>query len=240
MHDSRDHLAKSTSNLTNRWSNLRNLWLFLFLSSFFLISPLADRTSAAWLVINLFMTVSILLAIYAQSDLWKWIRILFLVVGISAAIVGWLPLEQKKMGFVATFLYSVFFAFTFSAYCYKLFTEKNVTSDTLFAAACAYILLGFLFSTLFVGIYQIDPSSIQLPDGQSEPMFAMTYFSFVTLTTLGYGDIVPSSNATQMLAAYEAVFGQIFVTVVVAELVGIHVASGNRTERAEAPQQEPA
>ncbi|MEM9410420.1 MAG: ion channel, partial [Planctomycetota bacterium] len=219
-----------------RFVDLRNLWLFLCLSSFFFISPLADRTSGAWLVINIFMTMSILLTIYAQSELWKWVRILFVMVGLLAAVAGWLPLEQHRFGYLATFLYSIFFGFSFSVYCHKLFTERDVTGDTLFAAGCAYILLGFLFATLFWGIYQHNPDAMLLPDSHGEPLFALTYFSFVTLTTLGYGDIVPATNSTQMLAAYEAIFGQIFVTVVVAELVGTHVAKSSRSSKSDKSQ----
>jgi hypothetical protein len=52
----------------------------------------------------------------------------------------------------------------------------------------------------------------------------MLYFSFVTLTTLGYGDIVPVSGAAKMLASGEALFGQIYLAVFIARLVALHVA----------------
>jgi len=51
------------------------------------------------------------------------------------------------------------------------------------------------------------------------------YFSFVTITTLGYGDIVPVSEAARMLASFEAFTGQVYITILVARLVGLHIAA---------------
>ncbi len=60
----------------------------------------------------------------------------------------------------------------------------------------------------------------------------MRYFSFETLTTLGYGDIVPRSPAARMLATIEAVMGQIYLTVLIARLVGLHIAHASSSTRA--------
>ncbi len=59
------------------------------------------------------------------------------------------------------------------------------------------------------------------------------YFSFVTLTTLGYGDIVPTSATARMLAAAEAVTGQLYLAVLVARLVGLHISQSPRDPRRE-------
>ncbi len=215
---------QSDSSERDIWRELRNVWLFLCMSSFFILFPLTVETSAARIVMNLFMTSAILLALYAQSNVWKSVRQVFLILGILAAIAGWVPLPTQIREIVVPIIYAAFFFVSFSIYCYKLFVETEVDMDTLFAAGCAYLLLGFLFATIYMAMIGVDPDAIKLASGSQEPLFDMTYFSFVTLTTLGYGDIVPVSDSAQMLAAYEAVFGQIFVTVVVAELVGIHVA----------------
>ena len=61
----------------------------------------------------------------------------------------------------------------------------------------------------------------------------MRYFSFMTLTTVGYGDIVPHSSATRTLAALEAVVGQIYLTVLIARLVGLHIVHADKTSPGE-------
>lgn len=60
-------------------------------------------------------------------------------------------------------------------------------------------------------------------------LMQMRYFSFETLTTLGYGDIVPRSPVARMLATLEAVMGQIYLTVLIARLVGLHIVDANST-----------
>jgi hypothetical protein len=58
----------------------------------------------------------------------------------------------------------------------------------------------------------------------------MRYFSFITLTTVGYGDIVPHSPAARTLAALEAITGQIYLTVLVARLVGLHIVHAHTSK----------
>lgn len=61
----------------------------------------------------------------------------------------------------------------------------------------------------------------------------MLYFSFVTLTTLGYGDITPATHGTRALATLEALAGQVFITFLVARLVGLHVVRQKTAEKLE-------
>jgi hypothetical protein len=64
---------------------------------------------------------------------------------------------------------------------------------------------------------------MQMRIGTGQPV-GVLYFSFVTLTTLGYGDVVPTSPVTRTLASLEAITGQLYLTVLVARLVGLHIA----------------
>ena len=89
------------------------------------------------------------------------------------------------------------------------------------AAASGYLLLGWAWSGLYTWALHVDPTgSFRDPDQVSEAG-GLLYFSFVTLTTLGYGDIVPVSLATRMLVVLEAIVGQLYLVILVARLVGM-------------------
>lgn len=72
-----------------------------------------------------------------------------------------------------------------------------------------------------------QPGSFQMPQGTINQA-TFTYYSYVTLTTLGYGDITPISTPARSLALLEAMMGQLYLAVLIARLVGIHIAQSSR------------
>lgn len=115
-----------------------------------------------------------------------------------------------------------------------LFSRRSVTADTICASLCVYLLLGMLWAVVFSMVHILDPASFAfgLADGSAaesmrfgaERFTFAVYYSFVTMSTLGYGDIVPASEPARMLAVVQAVMGQMYLAVLVARLVGLHIA----------------
>jgi voltage-gated potassium channel len=110
-----------------------------------------------------------------------------------------------------------------------IFRSPRVTLDIMLAALTAYLLIALAFAALYSLVSDLDSQSFRLPEwierGSAEAVRTeMVYFSLVTLATLGYGDVLPSSPFTQMLAVLEAVIGQFFMTVLVAWLVGMFIS----------------
>ena len=106
----------------------------------------------------------------------------------------------------------------------RLFRTEYVTADTLSSAISGYFLLGILWSFAYALLIQIDPGALRAAEaGRASELF---YFSFVTLTTLGYGDITPVSDTAQTVAVLEAVVGQLYLAITIARLVGLHIAAG--------------
>lgn len=112
-------------------------------------------------------------------------------------------------------------------------TGSRITSEQIFGSVCAYLLIGFLFSGIYGFISLVDPDSFAITDalaaelvnaGDSRGGGFFTYFSFVTMSTLGYGDIAPVSSAARTFAWVQAVLGQLYLAITVAALVGIHIA----------------
>lgn len=103
---------------------------------------------------------------------------------------------------------------------------KSVDREHLYAALDAYLLFGLFLGVLYWAIDRALPQSlavIHLPSDHSLTLSEAVYFSFVTLVTLGYGDIVPRGEAARGLAIVEAVAGQLYLAVMIAYLVSLHV-----------------
>ena len=95
----------------------------------------------------------------------------------------------------------------------------RVNHETIYAALSTYLLGGLFFGQIYWSIEQISPGSLTGPEPISEA--SSVYFSFVTLASLGYGDILPRSELARGVATFEVVGGQLFLAVMVARLIGI-------------------
>ena len=119
-------------------------------------------------------------------------------------------------------------------------STPRVTHDTVLGAISAYLLFALVFALIYAAEYTLNPSSFDIPDAvvtvlaESNSNAAVTrvfmYFSFVTISTLGYGDVLPSSTVAQATAAGEAILGQVFLAVAVARLVALQIAHASNSE----------
>ncbi len=104
-----------------------------------------------------------------------------------------------------------------------LFSVDKVDADTVKGGICVYMLLGLMWMALYRFVYEINPNSFSVQFGQA---WEFLYFSFTTLTTVGYGDITPVSSFAMMLTNLEGMAGQLFLAIFVARLVGLHIVHG--------------
>jgi hypothetical protein len=111
----------------------------------------------------------------------------------------------------------------------RVLHHVRVTHETVLGALCTYVLVGLLFAFLFLAVADFRDAPFFAQAGahqQSEYL----YFSFVTLTTLGFGDLSPAVGLPQALVALEALLGQIFLVTLVARLVTLWVRQGDRSD----------
>jgi voltage-gated potassium channel len=112
----------------------------------------------------------------------------------------------------------------------RVLADRAITLDTVAGAACAYMLLGLAWGDLFLVLESWRPGSFHVPATWTLGSPAQTlrsslmYFSFATLTTVGYGEIHPNDPAAGSLCAAEAVIGQLYLAIMIARLVGLHTS----------------
>lgn len=107
------------------------------------------------------------------------------------------------------------------------FRRETVDVEVIYGAMSLYLLIGFAFGYAFAACDQLEPGSIRglVATNVEHGLFGFFYFSFVTLTTLGYGDMAPLTAAARGLAMTEALLGQIYLAVVIARLVAMYGSS---------------
>ncbi len=118
-------------------------------------------------------------------------------------------------------LYAIFFALAIVILIKKMMERKVITADTIKGGISIYFLIGLLWMIFYTFASNINPDSINIADNNTVDLF---YYSYTTLTTLGYGDITPKGDIVKLLAIAEAFIGQIYLAIFIAQLVGLNIA----------------
>lgn len=209
----------------NRFNHLLLLIVLLLLTAPFLRLAHSGGPHFFPLCYGLIFLASnlLILKIMAHRPSRFWLSaVLFTAVFCFDVVVKRLGLSWSEWTLIVSDAGYVVFLAIFLNYLFRsLFNEKKVTSDSIKGGICIYLLLGVLWGIIYRILEFCDPAAFA-PKG--EAVRNLFYFSYVTLTTVGYGDIVPASYLAQTLAFMEAVTGQIFLAVFIARLMGLHIA----------------
>jgi hypothetical protein len=152
--------------------------------------------------------------------------VLWVVNLFTSSVVLWILSDAFAMTFVGWAIVVILM---------HLFRSEQVTGNMIAASMCVYMLMAVLWAEAYSIIWMLDPSAFSdalMPVASAEfgppghP--SVLYFSLVTMTTLGYGDVVPKVGYARTMAAMQAVTGQLYIAVLVARLVGLHIAHSRR------------
>ena len=122
-----------------------------------------------------------------------------------------------------------FLVFMSCVFVYTILSEASVTTDTLAGAISAYMLIGITFGVVYALIDRLIPGAFRdtVEPGRSLSQPELTFYSFMTLTSVGYGDIVPRDAHARAFAMIESVIGIMYPAVLVGRLVGLHGQKSN-------------
>lgn len=144
--------------------------------------------------------------------------------------------DQNRI--VANILFQILFLSYISGHILMhLVRARAINADLIFAALCLYLVVGLIFGSGFVAIELLLPGSIKLsgiyaitdPEYYRHLQTELLYFSYVTLSTLGYGDISPNLPLARSICALEALTGQVYLAVIIARIVGLQISASNKS-----------
>ncbi len=206
-----------------------NFFYLLFsLLLLLLLAPLFQETFIGLIMVDIAYSAVLLSAVYAVSEKRK-LFTLALVLALPIIAARWLNhfLENDPLALVIKSPTILFLVFIASTVLFHVLKDEEVAADKIYGALSVYLLIGVTWALLFTLIEGIRPQSFLIADVQGasirEISTHLTYYSFVTLTTLGYGDITPLTPTAKAFSFVEAVFGQIYLAVLIARLVGLHI-----------------
>ena len=222
--------------------------LLLALVMLMLMQLAVDTTVGKYLLEATFIAVLLtgLRAIETQKGLLGF-EVILLLIGVVLSIAGTVT-NNTPLFFIGNTCRVVFMIMVALTILIDLFRSRKVSGDTLAGAVCVYLLIAVIWGYFFLLIEVIVPGSFSFTQGHarmqlwiSQEFFPFFYFSMVTITTVGYGDMSPVSSEAQTFATIEALIGQIYLTILVARLVGmymVHQQRDNENNGEEAEQRE--
>ena len=210
----------SVRHLARAYLRQRYAFLFYTLLLTMVAAPVLPALGLRGWVIELFLAANLLAAVMPVRA-GKGRRVLLTMmslVWLARAATVWL--DHPTLSAMTLAIWTVIGLVAAAGALHFAMRARQVDAEHLYAALSAYLLAGIFLGVLYWVLQQIWPSSFAVT-GEFSRMSAI-YFSFVTLATLGYGDIVPRTDVARGLAIVEGVGGQLFLAVMVARLVSLY------------------
>ena len=213
------HFWSSESGLTGLLIFFLGYLIFLFSLSDFSFGRLVARLLFSLIIIAGVVTT------FKQ----RWLHGFAIVLAVVILALTWV--EEIRPGVTLTILNAglslIYLGFLLAAVGVQVFGEGPVTGHRIRGAIVVYLLLGGIWALLYQVLALTIPQAFRLPEGLVGDSDALqrllTYFSFITLTTTGYGDITPVHPVARLLTMFEALVGQLYPAIILARLVSLAV-----------------
>lgn len=204
----------------------RFLYLLILILGMIIIVPLVENFVHLRIITDVFVTAVFITAAYAISQKKHHVLIaVLLVVPVLLSIWSEYFVNIPSLQIVGNLCGVVYFSYAIIAILIFIYKQREVTRDLIAGAAVAYLMMALMWTFLYKSVELLQPGSFSLPDTPFKSnKLIFVYYSFVTITTLGFGDITPTTSLASSLSILEALVGQLFLVVVVAWLVGVHVS----------------
>ena len=215
-------------HLPSRRNNF--IWLLVTLVSLLFCSAVFAQLElrAAQILVNISLMLTVIIAVWSLHEARsRWLRPRSLI----PAVIVILMIVDSSIGndiLAAAQLVTMFIFFAITIYLawQQVMFTGQITLNTIFGAVCIYILIGLLFGFAYLMVEAFFPGSMSglQSDLWQKNLDDTIYYSMVTLTTVGYGDITPTAPLTRFLAYMEAGVGIFYTTVLVASLIGMRLS----------------
>jgi hypothetical protein len=225
---------KSILSLFRKGSKGKFFYLLISIVFLLLLYPFLEYGDIRETLLSVLSVIVAITGIYAVSynkrDLL--IAILLGIPMITAEVFDIFGVELPHAVIVVLAL--LFYLFTLITIVSHVFSGEEVTGDIIYGAICVYLLIGVTWTGIFILIEILKPGSFYIntsynPD-HTPNSFDFLYYSYATLTTLGYEEITPISSYARSFGILETIVGQLYLTILVARLIGLHITRSTKRE----------
>jgi hypothetical protein len=196
----------------------------------FILRPFLESSAGIDLLTDAFLALVTIAGIFGLTDERKgffgalMIGLAVLTLQVASHYFHSYPVEMLKR-----VCYAVFFTYLLVVILSHIFRETEVTEDLITGAVCAYLLIGMVWTFVFYFLEQAKEGSFSMAGNSPRDIGVFFYYSFVTLATLGYGDIVPVTSPARSLGVLEALMGQLYLAITIARLVTVHASKPRKS-----------
>lgn len=203
-------------------SGFRTLLFFLLIYIFG--SPFLSPYPSLAVFAHASLSVALFFSVYAVQKQQNY-RSFAIVLLLPLLILYWLSIYDiisfSRLG--SYILFALYFGLLVFSFASQIVRSRRITLHIIHATLCLYLVIGLFWGTLYTLLNELSPGSYAgalLENNADIHLTTFNYFSLVTLTTLGYGDITPQTPGAGALCQLEAITGQFYTAVVIAWLVG--------------------
>lgn len=222
-------------NITyHRFFMHRYIYLFFLLLLPYILHPLITAGAVGMILLDISLSLVLLASMLAVSERLH-IAIPSVMLMLVALVLTWVssvvPELQVRIAAMATVCIVLIYTAIYVSR--NILRRHDVTTNTIFGSLCIYLMIGYIWAFAYSILEVLHPGSfsigplVQLPDFDRQhifiQMYYFMYYSFMSLTTLGLGEILPATSSARVLTVLEAIVGQVYLVVMVSRLVGLHI-----------------
>jgi Ion channel len=208
--------------VASRYSTVKLLVALVLL---FVVTPFIEDLPRGDLIEAVLLTLVMVSSVLAVGGRRR-ILVVALVLVVPAVVGKWINHVRPDLLHPAVFLIAtvIFFGFVVAHLLHFIVRAPRVDMEVLCAGVAGFLMLGLLWTPVYLLVARLNPGAFTLPasSGATLDGFNAFYFSFITLCTIGYGDVTPVTKVARMLAVTEAIAGLFYMAVLISRLVSLY------------------